>query len=701
MTALALCLLALPPGPTIDSSPAGLFSEDRDDRIAAAEALADRGPAAREFAPRLLERIAAPETERGRTFMETGDEDVMLRAVAAMEADAVSAILAALAADDPALRAAGEAARRELIGFGDSTPEEQAVSAVLLTDLWDRVAALEAEVAAARDRHESVDDVWGGETALLSLLPRADPTGGRSEPALLGALNALRDNPAAGTERAYAVVALGELGAAATDRAVFVLTSAVRSDSDPNVRARAAQSLAAIRLEAGPERFPPPDETLDPDGEIHLTDYVLDVLLWALIDTKPYYVGTSAHLWTTEPVVSAAAEALLEFPAHADRSAAHAVRVLGVFVPPAPEKVRAYGAIAPLARLAAQHEPSAQAAAALLGERLFVERWTPDPDDEWNDGLLIDPEAVAALGPAAKRLVPRIEPLLGDPNPVRRVAGARMIAALAPDHPKLIPTLRGLIERGMPRYSTEYTEPEAKAYEVAASLGKRAAPLLPSVLATLEEGEEDELELNWFAAEAIEGLGPAGADAAPTLCRHLGGLEVTSGEAADALLAIGPAALPHVAAAARGEWSDPPPEWERNDARLWAFFLLGWSGPDAGPYAEPLLAAASDPQQARRDELLESVAELGLPERSLPVLLAAAADADPIIRAAAARWLRSFPKEFDRSRDALHALAGDEFATVRLSAAITLRALALNDPVLNRLKDDPNPAVRYAVKMPE
>ena len=277
------------------------------------------------------------------------------------------------------------------------------------------------------------------------------------------------------------------------------------------------------------------------------------------------------------------------------------------------------------------------------------------------------PAAVAALGPAAAGLAPRIAPLLTGPSAARRAAAGELLAALAPDHPGLIPALRDLIaDIDEP---ADYGEPRARAYGAAAALGDRAVPLLPAVLATLEEDQYGDRDLNPYAAEVIAAVGPTAADAAPVLARHLDG--VWGMEAEIALLAIGPAAAPAaapaVAAAARGEWPDPPPERERQGARELALVLLGEFGP----------AAAAD---------------------AVPALLAAADDPDPHVRAAAAEALRAFPGSFAATRPALARLAADEFAVVRLPAAVTVRTLAPADPLLGVLKEDPNPAVRAAAE---
>ena len=271
------------------------------------------------------------------------------------------------------------------------------------------------------------------------------------------------------------------------------------------------------------------------------------------------------------------------------------------------------------------------------------------------------PAAVAALGPAAAGLAPRIAPLLTDPSAARRAAAGELLAALAPDHPGLVPVLRELILDA--EEPADHCEPRARAYNAAAALGGRAAPLLPAILATLEEPFLGDRDLNMYAAGVIAAVGPPAADAAPVLARHLGG--VWGMEAEIALLAVGPAAAPAVAAAARGEWPDPPPERERRDARELALVLLGEFGP----------AAAAD---------------------AVPALVAAADDPDPHLRAAAAGALRAFPGSFAATRPALARLAADEFAVVRLPAAVTLAVLAPADPLLGALAADPNPAVRAA-----
>ena len=246
--ALAVTLLFAGDGP---ATIAGLFSPDRAVRVAAAHALhdvLDIGPAGRDLAPLLLERIAAPETtRRSRNYMDTSEEDLLAGAVARMGADAVPAVRAALTSDDPDLRAAAGFVRDRLVGRWSELPEERAVAAALFVDEPD---------------------------------PAADPAG---EP-----VEVLRDR----------------------------LTNAASAWD----RAAATFALAARRRDAGPT----PDDAA-----------TVAALCGVLTDRRFYPVQVSISLYDQAPVAAAAAEALLAFPEHADRSAAAAVRALESLVPPA------------------------------------------------------------------------------------------------------------------------------------------------------------------------------------------------------------------------------------------------------------------------------------------------------------------------------------------------------------------------------
>ena len=123
-------------------------------------------------------------------------------------------------------------------------------------------------------------------------------------PLLVAALASLE--PAGGADdptewdRAAAVAALGEYGAAAGP-AVGVLRR-VLGDRSPEVRARAALALAAVRRGLGPSAG---------DGA------TVDALLAALGDDRDCTFALSHHLATTAAVGAAAARALRDFPNHA------------------------------------------------------------------------------------------------------------------------------------------------------------------------------------------------------------------------------------------------------------------------------------------------------------------------------------------------------------------------------------------------
>lgn len=208
------------------------------------------------------------------------------------------------------------------------------------------------------------------------------------------------------------------------------------------------------------------------------------------------------------------------------------MRALRFAVPPEPESVDPHRLAPGLAALAALDDAAAARAAEILLPRLFGPERDPTGyfhyEDDGPPGLVPGVvRALAAPGPHAAPAVPRLAPwsVLGDGDHAR-------VGAL----------------------------------ELAAELGPWAAPLLPEVGGVLMSQEDgDEPELNIYAVGIIEAVGPPAAALAPRLALHLH--DFTWGhEVAGALVSIGPAAVPHVAAVADGSAAAPRPAgWSEDD----------------------------------------------------------------------------------------------------------------------------------------
>jgi HEAT repeat protein len=164
----------------------------------------------------------------------------------------------------------------------------------------------------------------------------------------------------------------------------------------------------------------------------------------------------------------------------------------------------------------------------------------------------------------------------------------------------------------------------------APSTAPAAAPVaLPSLIVTLEApasaveragGFDRTTVRRLVALEKIEGLGPAAAEAAPSLARALA-VPQLGPAAASALRSLGEAARPVLSEAA--DYADP---WVRGTA----IQLLCSLGPEALPFAE---RGMNDPDPRVRTHVVYGLPSLG--ETGEPLLAAAMEASEPQVRRAA------------------------------------------------------------------
>ena len=153
---------------------------------------------------------------------------------------------------------------------------------------------------------------------------------------------------------------------------------------------------------------------------------------------------------------------------------------------------------------------------------------------------------LARMKPAPAEAIPALmERLRADPDAEARTAFAWALATVAPDDPRVVGAVGGLLAEGDERG-------RATAAEILGKMGPPAAAAVPALAAALRDAD---VNVRREAAEALGRIGPAAAAAVPALSAALGDAEPeVRMEAAEALGSLGPAArgaVPALTAALR------------------------------------------------------------------------------------------------------------------------------------------------------
>jgi len=183
-------------------------------------------------------------------------------------------------------------------------------------------------------------------------------------------------------------------------------------------------------------------------------------------------------------------------------------------------------------------------------------------------------------------------------------------------------------------------------------------------------------------AAATGALGEIGATAVPTLVEALRDpAPPVRRRAAEALGRVGLAAAPAAKDAIKQAMIDP--DRSVRDMAAWAISRMGptasrgGAAADLGSDRDLAQGLKSSDPAVRLSVLLRYQPYVGDTDRSLPLLISALGDADPLVRRAAANTLVSLGPP---ARDALSAALSDPNPTIRREAAIALVRLSRGTP---------------------
>jgi HEAT repeat protein len=453
---------------------AGLGSATPAERYAAADGLADLGPAAQAAVAQLTTALGA------------NDAELRWRAARALGVIGDAAALPALrkaAGDSQAIVRA-----QAIFALGRLRAADKPSLDVIVTQLADqdsnvRRASVRALAMIKADRKVTIPLV-------VKLLQDADPAvatralnsiaeGGAE---VISALTEALDHKEA---RYWACLALSELGPKAKD-AVPALTK-VLADERPEVRLQAAIALAEI----GPEA-----KSAVPELVKSLNDKFESVRNAALFALGRIGDKSAADVIAKLAKSSDAAGQVLAAWTLARLSPGDKQRLqdaVGLLVGKLGDKDRNVAHMA--ARGLAELEPSADII------RPAMEKVMAGADAETADRIF---SAYASLGP---RIVPLAINALQDPSPARKERAMRVLAKIGPDAAPAVPELVKILKSGDAKQ-------KAEALFVLGSIGPKAETAVPAAIAAL--GDADSL-VKGAAGYALGKIGPAAKEALPAL----------------------------------------------------------------------------------------------------------------------------------------------------------------------------------------
>ncbi len=234
-------------------------------------------------------------------------------------------------------------------------------------------------------------------------------------------------------------------------------------------------------------------------------------------------------------------------------------------------------------------------------------------------------KALERIGPPAKEAVPPLINVVKDRNSQGRTPAILALAAIGPDAKEAAPVLVALLGEPQDFRDPGYNERSDACMKALARIGE---PAVPGLLDLLKRKDNR----RYLAVRVLTQLGPAARDAAPALVALLaeepsGGSRLvveppeqpvvngyTVSQAAKALLAIGPAAVPPLSEALGNE------KYPRRDL---AAALVGLLGADAKPAVPALLALVKKGSLPEKAEAVKALGRIKSDDAEvMPALLA-------------------------------------------------------------------------------
>ena len=447
--------------------------------------------------------------------------------------------------------------------------------------------------------------------------------------------------------RRGAAEALGAYGPRA-QRAVPSLLKALQ-DKEPYVRGGAAVSLGDIRASS---------------------DHVVAALILLLEDPSGYYYAVSNDMCDWRTVADDAARALGTVGHDAEK-----------VVPPLIETLRKHGPALRTGAVRALGEfgPAAKDAISDLLAAIG------------NAELSLASRRIAALALAkiacnTQSSVPELKRMLHGQDEGARMGAALVLLSIDADrHKDALQVLSAALEDKELRYF---------AVRAHTQLGPAAAPAVPQLLAHLEDDEG--WSLNWDVAQALGSIGPSAAAAGPKLIKHFRWTDLDHETVTEALLGIGPAAIPDLIETLRSQKCD-------KKVRIGVANTLGRFGRRAKSAVPALLGLFDDPSHLVRQAAAAALGEIGCQATTVvPALVGRLDDSRCAVRAEAARSLGCFRSKAGSAVEALVSALNDEYVDVRANAAGALKqigpAARVALPALKEAMKDRNTYVQTVVQ---
>ncbi len=459
----------------LERSIADLRSSDAKQQIAAANALADLGPAADSAVTPLIEASGA---ENAEVRMHVARA---LAAIRSAPERTVPALVKLLDDRDAAVRA------RAAMGLAQFPAPNERVVAALAKKLTDE--SPDVRRAAMRALHRLQPDSKALLPVVVKVLEDSDPAvivpalhtlaeaGDDVVPALIEAMESHKS-------RYWACVVLAEIGPDAK-AAVPALTKAFKSDEHVECRMQAALALGEI----GPEARPAVDELIRALGDKNMSiQYAATFALGRIGDAKS--ADALAKLNDSrDPLLSMLSTWAVAMVKPDDKQATEAaVKSLAAGLKNEQPHVR-QAAARGLLELKAPPEVAAPHIASVLNDK--------DPK--------VAAEAIDALASLGEQVAPRAAKALEEPE--FRVAAARVLGRLGPQAKEATPALVKSLDADDPEFRREVIFTLSR-------IGPAAAEAAPA-LTKLIESQEEPTALS--AMYALGSIGPAAKDAVAAL----------------------------------------------------------------------------------------------------------------------------------------------------------------------------------------
>lgn len=511
----------------------------------------------------------------------------------------------------------------------------------------------------------ATDRDWSVRSLVVQALPKIDKRGDQSVPVLL---ERLRDEDH--NVREAALFALAEY----RDRSHAIVPAILPllSHEEPKWRGHAAQALG--RLAKSP-------------------DTVVPALLARLDDRADYLDCYSCGVGGNcvgRLVAEESARALGAFGADARPATGALVRILAA-------EPDALGVLAGVEVALAALGPAVRPFVPKLAE---MAQQPETPGDVRRTILWI----FRRMGSDAEAAIPKVRKLFeetrDDDAPGLEVRIAAACALVTADFAGQAPAWRYLVAQlesiGRDRQTNLTWRGRDMMLETVDSLGSRAVAAAPVLTRLLDATSRYDAPLGKSIVVALGRIGPAASEAAGPLVAWLdGSLLHEGGEAAQAVVGLGPGAIPALVAGLE-EFADD----ERHCAEILS--VLGQFGEKA---ASALPSVLRSTQDGRRDVRAAAARALGrlhtAPETSIPLLVRLLADERPQVREQAALALGDWKVAPASVVAALTTALKDDFIDVRVAAAEALGNIGpgaqSSVPALRAARADSNELVRDAV----